>query len=190
MATQSLFFEYGSQQAIHRDPWFVVTHPTYNLVAVWIALEDIHEDSGPLAYVPGSHRLPFYLTAGGNVILHDPRAAADDRDKSYEFMNSQIAARKLAVQTFAPRKGQALIWHYGLAHGGGPLKNPSLTRRSFVVHFDAADDRPRRGASIARLGRPPQQRYTTRKLCSTEGHQGFDNPLRVDDPHGGEIRAG
>ena len=57
---QSLYFEYGSQQALHRDPMFVVTDPPSHLLASWVALEDIAPDSGPLAYVPKSHRLPWF----------------------------------------------------------------------------------------------------------------------------------
>ena len=29
------------------------------MCGVWIALEDIHEDSGPLIYYPKSHRSPY-----------------------------------------------------------------------------------------------------------------------------------
>ena len=30
------------------------------MCGVWVALEDITEDNGPLHYYPGSHRLPDY----------------------------------------------------------------------------------------------------------------------------------
>src|SRR6266516_4337125 len=60
IAFQSLYFEYGSQQGLHRDPMFVVTDPPSHLLASWVALEDITPDSGPLAYVPGSQHLPWY----------------------------------------------------------------------------------------------------------------------------------
>ena len=41
LAFQSLYFEHGSTQGLHRDPMFVATRPTSNLCAAWIALEDI-----------------------------------------------------------------------------------------------------------------------------------------------------
>ena len=30
------------------------------MCGVWIALEDVDEDNGPLEYYPGSHRLPYF----------------------------------------------------------------------------------------------------------------------------------
>lgn len=40
----------------------MTTHPLGFLVAAWIAFEDIHPDSGPLVYYPGSHQLPYVLS--------------------------------------------------------------------------------------------------------------------------------
>ena len=72
VATQSLYFEYGSQQPLHRDPVFVQTKPPSALVAAWIALEDIHPESGPLVYVPGSHRLPVLPALTRRAPLRPP----------------------------------------------------------------------------------------------------------------------
>ena len=33
-----------------------------------------------------------------------------------------------------------LIWHERLYHGGAPIVDPSLTRKSLVVHYWRADD--------------------------------------------------
>ena len=78
VAIQSLYFEWGSQQVLHRDPVLVPTAKPGHLLAAWIALEDIHEDSGALAYVPGSHRYPYYEFAPGQFMydsaLGDTRA--------------------------------------------------------------------------------------------------------------------
>lgn len=60
VATQSLLFQYGSTQSLHRDPAFVPAHPSGHLIASWLALEDIHPDSGPLVLIPRSHRLRPY----------------------------------------------------------------------------------------------------------------------------------
>jgi len=40
----------------------MTTYPEGYLVGAWVAVEDIHPDSGPLVYYPGSHRLPYYLS--------------------------------------------------------------------------------------------------------------------------------
>jgi len=52
----------GSEQLAHSDAIHMTTWPLGFLTAVWIAFEDIHPDSGPLVYYPGSHRLPYRLS--------------------------------------------------------------------------------------------------------------------------------
>jgi ectoine hydroxylase-related dioxygenase (phytanoyl-CoA dioxygenase family) len=34
-----------------------------------------------------------------------------------------------------PKRGDLLIWHGALIHGGTPMQNPELTRRSFICHY-------------------------------------------------------
>jgi len=52
-------------------------------------------------------------------------------------MLGQMNRFGIEPRPFLPKKGQALIWHSGLVHGGSPVKDPSKTRNSFVVHYDA-----------------------------------------------------
>jgi len=53
MVLQSLAFWRGSQQPAHLDYAYVSTQTRIpHLAASWTALEDVHEDSGPLAYYP------------------------------------------------------------------------------------------------------------------------------------------
>src|SRR5437868_5702391 len=60
---QSINFIMGSEQHTHSDSIHMTTYPLGGLLGVWIALEDIDEDNGPLHYYPGSHKLPYYLNA-------------------------------------------------------------------------------------------------------------------------------
>jgi ectoine hydroxylase-related dioxygenase (phytanoyl-CoA dioxygenase family) len=46
----SLNFEKGTQQDEHIDSIFFYTEPMYAMCGVWFALEDVHEDAGPLFY--------------------------------------------------------------------------------------------------------------------------------------------
>src|SRR6185295_5182859 len=78
VATQSLYFEFGSQQALHRDSVVVPTPQFGRLAAAWIALEDIAPESGPLMYVPGSQRLPFYEFEPGQPVYDPSRHTAAD----------------------------------------------------------------------------------------------------------------
>jgi phytanoyl-CoA hydroxylase len=145
VAFQSLYFEYGSMQTLHRDPMFVVTTPPSHLVAVWIALEDIEVDSGPLAYVPGSHRLPYFEFVPGSV--KRPTTVSRKILKQYsEWTSEMIRTRGLEVLPFTAKRGDVFIWHAGLLHGGMKIENPGRTRKSFVVHFSTAStyDKPHR----------------------------------------------
>ena len=56
---QTLNFIRGSQQEVHSDAMhFIPEDPAY-MCGVWVALEDIGTDNGPLVYYPGSHKLPI-----------------------------------------------------------------------------------------------------------------------------------
>ena len=59
---QTLNFMHGSQQAVHQDVIHLTPFPQGFMCGVWVALEDIHPDSGPLVVYPGSHRLPRLYT--------------------------------------------------------------------------------------------------------------------------------
>ena len=40
---------------------------------------------------------------------------------------------------FIARKGDILLWHGQLIHGGDAVVNPSLTRKSYVCHYIPAE---------------------------------------------------
>lgn len=61
---QSLYFRWGSQQAVHQDTAFVKVSSPMEFAASWIALEDIKSGSGELEYYIGSHRLDDYCFTG------------------------------------------------------------------------------------------------------------------------------
>jgi hypothetical protein len=43
--------------------------------------------------------------------------------------------RGLKTETFMAKKGDVLIWHADLMHGGVPIQDPRQTRKSLVAHF-------------------------------------------------------
>lgn len=177
VATQSLCFEYGSTQPLHRDPWYVVTRPVWTLLAAWIALEDIRPDSGPLMYVPGSHHLPFHVFRNGGIVMHAPGVSPQERSAAMQHMIRQIEHAKLNPQPFLAQRGDVFIWHGALVHGGSPVKDPSLTRKSLVVHFDDLASHPRRGASVRYPNGEGSTVYTD-ELIGDSGAIGFQSPLR------------
>ena len=48
----------GPQQAPHSDALHFSSKPAGFMCGVWVALEDMDMDNGPLVFYPGSHRLP------------------------------------------------------------------------------------------------------------------------------------
>lgn len=148
VATQSLYFSYGSNQSLHRDPWFVVTTPIANLFASWLALEDVTAKAGPLRYVPGSHRLPYSPLNTGDIVFHDPSVRQDEREAHIHKMHEGIRDSGLVVEEFLPQKGEVLIWHSSLVHGGAPVSDSAASRNSFVVHYDAMSSHPRHAQSV------------------------------------------
>ncbi len=136
---QSINFINASQQRSHSDSVHMSTFPYGNILAVWIALEDITPENGPLHYYPGSHKLPYivnsdYDNVGTKYKLGD-KTYGDYEDRIQE----EIEKHKLEKQTFLAKKGDLLIWHANLLHGGEPLIDKTKTRKSMVFHYYAQD---------------------------------------------------
>jgi Phytanoyl-CoA dioxygenase (PhyH) len=126
---QTLNFPYGTQQAPHSDSIHFNSIPPGFMVGVWVALEDIDMDCGPLVYYPGSHTLP-------EITMNDVGAHADpDEYPEYErFIAEWIERHGLEPHYATLRKGQALIWSANLLHGGAPQKDRTRSRHSQVTH--------------------------------------------------------
>lgn len=137
---QTISFLKGSRQKTHSDFIHMTTEPVGYLIATWLALEDITMESGPLHYYPGSHRLPYIL---GEDFDHDSSAFAvgDDLYGNYEKkIASEIESRKLEKKIFLAKKGDLLVWHANLLHGGEPVTNEQSSRKSLVTHYFCKGD--------------------------------------------------
>ncbi len=136
---QSLTFMYGSQQPTHQDyPWVTAKIPSH-LAAAWIPLEDIKIDSGPLYYYIGSHKMPKFNF--GNGILYNNRSTKTALEFA-DYLDTKCAELKLPKDTLLIKRGDVLIWHAALAHGGGLITNPDQTRKSYVCHYSTEEALP------------------------------------------------
>lgn len=183
VAIQSLFFEYGSEQMLHRDPVVVPTGAPGHLLAAWIALEDISPECGALVYVPGSHTLPYYAFGPGQYMYDASTMGDAEAQAAFAFDEAQCQRHGLEPKLFTAKKGQALIWHASLRHGGSPVRDPDLTRKSLVVHFSAADTYRERGITVfdaveteGGVEERPRIMMTDRVLRE-DGCAGYDNPM-------------
>ena len=133
-AFQTLNFRVGTQQHTHSDAIHFHSVPERFMCGVWVALEDITQAAGPLAYLPGSHKLPVLTMRAAGV--NQPKPTPEDYGRTYlPALQRRLEASGLETTTAAPRKGEALVWAANLAHGGSPIQDPTSTRRSLVTHF-------------------------------------------------------
>jgi phytanoyl-CoA hydroxylase len=135
IAVQTLYFEYGSRQGQHRDTSVVSFNPLSNLLAAWVALEDIEEGTGELEYFPGSHRVENFFYPDGSIVWRD-EYGPDSFARMDQGIRATAAKHRLEPERFLAKRSQALIWHHSLSHGGGRVTKPHKTRkkRSHSLH--------------------------------------------------------
>jgi ectoine hydroxylase-related dioxygenase (phytanoyl-CoA dioxygenase family) len=160
----SLIFWKGTQQGVHRDTPHFYTNPVDHYFGCWHALEDIHPDSGPLFYYEGGHKLTIpsgkdiYNEVLKEINEEDTKATLvgvsekltpgfsnDMNDINFKclvkYCDQEIASacKKLdsegnKYKTAIINKGDCIIWHPKLPHGGSKINNNFLYRRSCVTH--------------------------------------------------------
>ena len=136
LAFQSLYFERGTQQPMHQDAAYVVVSSRLEMAASWIALEDVKRNTGELEYYVGSHRLKPFLFDGIHKSLPPGMPVnSEQHDRFLQQIHEQAAAMGLKREKFTPKKGDALIWHADLAHGGSQEMDPKSSRKSLVTHY-------------------------------------------------------
>lgn len=129
----SINFMYGSRQELHQDTAVFHVYPQNFLIGAWLACEDISSDAGPLVYYPGSHRVPLYREFD-DYPQTNLRTCALNTTYNYNA-HVQSAAEKFKRHQFLAKKGDILLWHGLLIHGGDTVHNTSLTRKSHVTHY-------------------------------------------------------
>jgi ectoine hydroxylase-related dioxygenase (phytanoyl-CoA dioxygenase family) len=136
---QTINFINGSGQRAHSDSIHMTTYPLGYLIAIWVALEDVHPDSGPLFYYPGSHKLPYLLNNDWNADNSFLSLGKNDYPDYEDMIEELLEKNKFPREELIAKKGDVLIWHANLIHGGAPIRNKALTRKSMVVHYYASD---------------------------------------------------
>ena len=131
-AFQTLNFRRGSQQNLHSDTVHFNTEPQGFMAGVWIALEDVRPEAGPLIYKRGSHRLPVCnmqdlgVAAGKSLssvdLVADPqlwerglyREVLDAEGQSRNIVGpSWKMSREAQITDAAPRLGQHNAYVFG-----------------------------------------------------------------------------
>lgn len=131
---QTLNFPVGTQQDAHSDSVHFSSLPERFMCGVWLAMEDVCANAGPLFYYPGSHRWPLMSNAliGRRGFGSDLSSAQDPFSLGWQAL---CEAQQAERDVFLARKGQALIWCANLLHGGSVQNDAKLTRWSQVTHY-------------------------------------------------------
>lgn len=126
----------SSEQPLHSDYMHFSSKPERFLCGVWFALEDIHVDSGPLAVVAGSRSLPIATIDDlGLEVPKNTKQLKSNYTIYEDYVRTVVKENNLYMEPVTIKKGQCLIWAANTIHGGSPINNPSLTRKSLVVHY-------------------------------------------------------
>ncbi len=144
LAFQSLSFFYGTQQPIHQDTAYVRVDSPMEMVASWIALEDIEEGTGELEFFEGSHKLPDYNFKGnpgletwfgkGTSKWFDYQDQ-EEHNKYLKWLINESQICNYKYGKFIARKGDVLIWTNDFAHGGSKITKNHKSRLSLVTHY-------------------------------------------------------
>ena len=130
---QTLNFPSGTQQGAHSDHIHFDSLPHKFMAGVWLALEDIDEENGPIFYYPGSHKWPALTNI--DIGCHSTKDLKLLQSRFASAWEAYAAFYGVEKQFFHAKKGQCLIWASNLVHGGAPHQNTSRTRWSQVTHF-------------------------------------------------------
>jgi Phytanoyl-CoA dioxygenase (PhyH) len=135
----SLYYERGSEQALHRDSPYFCTKPAYRYLGMWLALDDVDDSNGQLRVAVRSHTLPGVdLEKMGREVFGDLATIPPISDEGWARYQNHVQRQgeeaALPVRDVIVQKGDVIIWHPQLLHGGAPQKDRTRSRRSLVMH--------------------------------------------------------
>lgn len=129
----SINFMYGSRQELHQDTAVFHVSPANYLIGAWLACEDIAPESGPLVYYPGSHRTSLFKRFD-NYPQTNLRTCNIVDTQEYN-RHVRHCSEQFERTRFLANKGDVLLWHGMLIHGGDAIESPGITRKSHVTHY-------------------------------------------------------
>jgi len=144
LAIGTLTFEKGSEQENHFDTYYMPAPCAGEMVVSSIFLESVGENAGPVRVFPKSHRIPPYTFSDGNLFVSDKQS---EMPLAKAYIRDELDKRGIKEKLVMGNMGDVLIWHGQLYHGGSPIKDRSLTRKSLVTHYwDRKDVQPEQAA--------------------------------------------
>lgn len=130
----------------HQDTYLNPPHVGDSYAAVWIAFDDIHPDSGPFQYIPGSHR--WRQVTRSKVMAH---LNPEERDHRWPKFSERLLTpmfEQMMIDNgtphidYLPSRGDVLIWNGRLLHRGSTANTPGMERRALIAHYTGIEHRP------------------------------------------------
>ena len=125
---QSMLFDANTETQPHQDWWYLDSVPAGHLLAVWFALEDIHETAGRFYVL--SDTMDLDLREGDVDLPHKTWLA-----RMREYADAHVD--RIVVP--ALRKGDAIFWNSRTVHGSLPTTDPRHSRKSLTAHYLPSD---------------------------------------------------
>jgi phytanoyl-CoA hydroxylase len=122
--TQTMLMDANPKTPPHQDWWYPDTVHNGNLIAAWVALEDIDERAGRFYVMRDSQR----------VNLHEDRESLTHREW---LARMSVWEKEHLDQLVAPdlRKGDVLFWNSSTIHGSLPTRDERFSRKSVTAHY-------------------------------------------------------
>ena len=140
VACQQLLFQRSNGHRVHQDTSVVAIEDPMLLAATWIALQDVVEGSGELAFYDRSHRLPHYLFKDGTKRIN---FVDDDNDLYITELDAACRRNGMTYERFIAKKGDVFFWTADLVHRSHPRTLPDDTSRlSCVTHYHPTTTTP------------------------------------------------
>jgi phytanoyl-CoA hydroxylase len=124
---QSMYFEGNSATWEHQDSYYLDSERIGEMVAAWIAIEDIAARAGRFFICPGSHRLKLDAHALKNNI-------AEHHESYIQSVVDKIKQLNLEIRAPALEKGDVLFWNSFTIHGSLNTQDPRFSRSSITCH--------------------------------------------------------
>ena len=151
----------STERGWHQDEYLNPPQTFGRYLAVWIAIDDVPEASGPFEFVPGSHKLP--TVARDKVMPFLKQEFQLGYSPSYDwsvhsasFVNPayfyKMATSGAPPVKFLGKKGDVLFWHSRLIHRGSPPENRNIYRPGLIGHYSPIRSARWFGSDIRRYG--------------------------------------
>lgn len=125
----------------HTESIYLTTFPKFRSVRIWIAMEDIKDDAGPLCLYPGTHRRPAISPSQLGVArgLSNPQLWIEYRRHYLPYMKNILTQGNYPSIALNVKVGTTILMHPNLIHEGIAAKDRELTRKALVGSFVAKD---------------------------------------------------